>query len=369
MQIDMAGLTGSAPGALLAQTDNLFQMFPDQRSTLAADVDWLFYFILWTCFVFWLIIVGCMVWFAYRYRRRPGVEPEPSPHHNTPLEVTWSVLPGFLLALMFYWGFTGYIDMRTPPAKAYEINVTGQKWVWNFQYPNGHIDSDLYVPANTPVRLVMSSTDVLHSLSIPAFRVKQDVVPGRYTELWFEATEPGEYQLFCTEYCGTDHSNMLSKVHVIAEDEFPAKLAEVSDIVKRFPIPWQAGAVLYLKRGCGSCHSVDGRDLDAGMKGPSFLRNYGQRRDFTDGTALEADENYVRQSILEPQAKIRRGYQPVMPTFQGLLKEPEINVIIAFLKQLQDPNDAELEEINAFLADPKPPEPEAEETADETTTE
>ncbi len=345
---------------LIAQVDSIFQLFPSQSSTTAGDVDWVFWYITYLSILFWVVIVAAIVWFMFRYRRVKGVGPEHSPHHSTALELTWSVLPSFLLVLMFYWGFTGYEDMRTPPSNAYVINVTGQKWNWNFQYPNGHVDSDLYVPVDTPVRLVMTSTDVIHSMFIPAFRVKQDVVPGRYATTWFEATNTGEFHLFCAEYCGTDHSSMLATVYVHPKDEFPAVLAKISDIVGKYkdanePL-WKAGGELYVKRGCASCHSIDGSRRPDG--GPSFLGSFGENREFTDGTTGVMDENYIRQSILEPQAKIRKTFRPVMPTFQGLLKDPEIMVIIEFIRHLKAPTADDKIEIEEFLKDPHPREAE-----------
>jgi len=314
------GLVG-AVSPLLAQIHSPFQMFPTQGSSTSSEVDWVFWFITDISILFWVMIVLAIVWFVFRYHRLKVAGPEHSPHHSTALELTWSVLPSFLLVLMFYWGFTGYEDMRTPPANAYVINVTAQKWNWNFQYPNGHTDSELYVPIDTPVRLVMTSNDVIHSMFIPAFRVKQDVVPGRYATTWFEATQTGEFHIFCAEYCGTGHSDMLSTVHVYPKDEFPALLAKISDIVQLYKDanepPWKAGAELYIKRGCSSCHSIDG----SRKQGPSYLGSFGEKREFTDGTKGVFDENYIRQSILEPQAKIRKTFQPVMPTFKGLLQD------------------------------------------------
>ncbi len=345
---------------LVAQIDSIYQLFPTRSSTVAGEVDWVFWFITVISLIFWAAIVAAMVWFVFRYRRHGVGKPEHSPHHSTALELTWSVLPSFLLVLMFYWGYTGFENLRTSPTNSYRINVTGQKWNWSFQYPNGHIDSDLYVPVNTPVELVMTSTDVIHSLFIPSFRTKQDVVPGRYTTKWFEATRTGEFNIFCTEYCGTEHSDMLAKVYVVSEEEFPAKLAEISDVIGKYekanePM-WKAGGELYIKRGCASCHTID----ETIKKGPSFKGNFGTSRDFTDGTSGVMDENYIRESILEPQAKIRKGFEPVMPTFQGLLKDPEITALIEFIRHVNAPSAADQAEIEAFLADPKPREAEEE---------
>ena len=193
---------------------------PPPVSTVAGHVDWLFYFILGVSTFFFLLIVALMVLFVVRYRRREGQGAEVSPSHNTALEVIWTVIPIVVVIVIFIFGFKGFLDMATPPANAYEIQVEAQKWSWSFTYPSGYVDSNLHVPVNRPVKLVMRSADVIHSLYVPAFRIKRDVVPGRYATAWFEATEPGEYDLFCAEYCGTSHSDMLAHVVVHPPGEF-----------------------------------------------------------------------------------------------------------------------------------------------------
>ena len=315
---------------LPAVTGGLF--FPDPSSTTAAGVDRLFYFILGICIVFFTLIVSLMVFFVLRYRARPGIGPEPSPSHNTPLELLWSGIPLLLVGVIFVWGFRSYMHMQSPPDDSYEIRVTAKKWVWSFTYPNGHVDSDLHVPLDRPVRLVMSSDDVIHSLYIPAFRIKQDVVPGRYSSLWFEADQVGEYTLYCAEYCGTQHSGMLAKVVVHASGEFEGWLEDAANFLKRMS-PVEGGQLLYQRRGCIQCHSIDGS-----MKvGPSFLGCFGTQQALTDGQAVTIDDNYIRESILQPQAKVRAGYKPVMPTYQGQLKNEEIDAIIAYIKSLAQP--------------------------------
>ncbi|MGE5235258.1 MAG: cytochrome c oxidase subunit II [Acidobacteriota bacterium] len=324
---ELASLLGSQVTTL---TDGTFWM-PVQGSSTAPMVDQLFQFILWLSVFFFVLIVGLMVLFVVRYRRRVGrEEPEPSPDHNMPLEVTWTVIPIALVIVLFAWGFKVFMDINTPPANAYEIQVTGQKWKWLFTYPDGHVDEDLHVPVDTPVRLVMTSEDVIHGFYIPAFRLKHDVVPGRYAKLWFRATTPGEYQLFCTQYCGTGHSNMLAKVVVHEPGGFEKWLQNASNFLKTMS-PAQAGERLYRTRGCAQCHSVTGT---AGI-GPSFKGVFGHEVALSTGTSVLADENYVRESILDPQAKVVAGFQPVMPTFKGRLKDDEITAIIAYLKTLQ----------------------------------
>ncbi len=309
-------------------------VFPQRASTDAAMVDNIFYFILWVSIVFFVIIVGVMVLFVFKYRRREGVEAVKTATHSNALEAFWSIIPSILVAVMFIWGFLGYMQMRTAPDNAYEIQVLAKKWVWSFEYPNGYIDPNLHVPVDRPVRLVMSSDDVIHSLYIPVFRLKMDVVPGRYNKTWFQATEVNDdegYDLFCAEYCGTQHSTMLAKVFVHKPGEFDKWLADAANFLDRMT-PAEGGQVLYNNRGCAQCHSMDGSARAGG--GPSFKDTFGTEQPMVDGSKVVVDEDYVRQSILEPQAKIRAGYDPRMPTYQGQLKEEEIRALIAFLKSL-----------------------------------
>jgi cytochrome c oxidase subunit II len=305
--------------------------FPEQRSTYASNVDNLFYFILGISFVFFALIISLMVVFVIKYRRRPGEAPQPSPSHNNWLELLWTGIPVILVAVIFVWGFLGYLDMRQPPANSYEIRVLAKRWVWAFQYPNGHIDSDLHVPVDRPIRLVMSSDDVIHSLYIPDFRIKMDVVPGRYSTTWFQATESGESNLFCAEYCGKEHSGMMAKVVVHRSGEFESWLTEAANFLKRMT-PVEGGQLLYQRRGCAQCHSLDG----SARVGPSFQGTFGTEQALADGSQVKVDENYIRESLLQPLAKVRAGYKPVMPTYQGQLKNEEIDALIAFIKSLNE---------------------------------
>jgi cytochrome c oxidase subunit 2 len=315
--------------AMLPEGDDGSFWMPPQVSTVAPNVDWLFQFILGISVFFFLLIVVLMVVFIIRYRRREGVEAEASASHNTALELTWTIIPLILVVVIFFFGFKGFLDMATPPANAYEILVDGQKWNWTFTYPNGYADSNLHVPVDRPIRLVMTSADVIHSLYVPAFRIKADVVPGRYAKAWFEATEPGEYELFCAEYCGTSHSDMIAQVVVHPVGEFETWLEKASNFLETMS-PVDAGRKLYQIRGCQQCHSVDG----SAKTGPTLLGVYGQDRAFTDGTSIVADENYIRESILEPMSRVVAGYEPVMPTYQGRIKNEEITAIIEYLKSL-----------------------------------
>jgi cytochrome c oxidase subunit 2 len=311
-------------------TDGGSFWFPPSGSNTAVEVDSLFYFILSLSAFFFVLIVGLMVIFAIRYRRRPGYEQSPAPDHNTFLEVAWSVIPGALLVLIFFRGFTTFLDIRTPPAETYEIKVVAKKWSWLFQYPNGYIDNDLHIPVNRPVKLTMSSEDVIHSVFIPAFRAKMDVVPGRYTSMWFDATRTGEFPLLCAEYCGTKHSDMLATVVVHPSGEFESWLERASNLLATLP-PVEAGKILYTRRGCAQCHTIDG----TARTGPSFKGTFGTKQQLADGSTIDLDENYIRESILEPMKKVRAGYRPVMPSYKGQLKDPEIDAIIEYIKSLK----------------------------------
>lgn len=324
----LASLTLPLVGLLGAPGGSLF--FPQRATEEAALVDSVFYFILIVSVVFYLLILVLMVVFLLKYRRREGQGPQPSPSHSTSLEMLWTIIPTILVAIMFIWGFWGYMEMRQAPDDSYEIQVIAKKWAWSFIYPNGHIEPDLHAPADRPIRLVMTSDDVIHSLYIPAFRLKMDIVPGRYNKTWFQAVEPGEHQLYCAEYCGTQHSTMLAKVVVHPPGEFEKWLEEAADFLKRVT-PAEGGKLLYERRGCVQCHTIDG-----GAKvGPTFKGVFGMQQAMASGETVTVDENYIRESILEPMAKIRAGYQPVMPTYKGQLKDEEISAIIAYIKSLK----------------------------------
>lgn len=319
----------SAAAALQPQPKKPSFWMPPQVSTFAANVDWLFMVILGISVIFFVLIVALMIVFVIRYRHREGHVAEASPTHNLPLEVVWTAIPVAVVMVIFYLGFTSYLDMATPPANAYEVRVEGQKWKWTFTYPNGYVDENLHVPVDRPIRLVMSSADVIHSLYVPAFRIKRDVVPGRYSKEWFQATTPGEYDVFCAEYCGTGHSDMLAHVIVHPPGEFEQWLEKASNFLDTMT-PVEAGRKLYQVRGCQQCHSVDG----TAKVGPSFKGIFGEPQALSNGSKVTVDENYIRESILEPQAKVVAGFEPVMPTYQGRLKDPEIDALIQYIKSL-----------------------------------
>ena len=324
--IDATALTNTSGWPLLGQTSGSFWM-PGQESTTAPAVDAVFYLILAVCAVFFTLVVGLMVFFVVRYARRPGVGPTKTVTHNTALEIFWSAIPLLIVGVIFWQGFAAYMVMQTAPQGCYEIRVSARQWNWQFTYPNGYSDENLHVPVDEPVKLIMTSEDVNHGLSIPAFRVKMDLVPGRYTSTWFRAVRPGTYPLLCTEYCGDEHSDMLAAVVVHPQGEFDKWLKDAADYLSSLPLD-KAGEILYQRRGCFQCHSIDGTS----GTGPTLRNVFGKTHSLADGSTVVVDDNYIRESILEPQAKIRAGYQPVMSTYQGQLSDDEITALIEFIK-------------------------------------
>jgi cytochrome c oxidase subunit 2 len=271
------------------------------------------------------------LYFVYRYRRQhPGERPAPV-EESRALEVSWIVIPTILVLLVFNWGFKSYVKMNVAPSGAYEIQVRAQQWNFLFEYPNGVTSDTLYVPRGEEVKMRMSSTDVLHGFYIPAFRVKYDILPNRYTSVWFKATERGDYDLFCTEYCGTGHSDMDKVVRVVSRQRFQEWL-ESAATPKDIPLP-KLGEQLYSQQGCQSCHSLDG----SRKVGPSFQGLYGKKNHtMADGSSVTADENYLRQSILQPEQKIVQGYQNLMPGAYSSLSERQLTALIEFIKTQSD---------------------------------
>ncbi len=314
---------------LLAQAGESFWL-PPPDSTTAGSVDSLFYFILWVSVFFFALINVLMAWFVIRYRRRDGVGPGDAPSHNTLLEITWSVIPLIIVVVIFYWGLTGYMNMRLPPRESYEIDVVARQWGWQFNYANGYTDPILHVPAGEPVRLIMRSEDVIHSLSIPDFRVKMDLVPGRYTRTWFNAKEAGVHELYCTEYCGTGHSDMTTQVIVHEPGTFLKWLEKAAAGIADMT-PAERGRRLYVTNGCAGCHSIDG----SAKTGPSFKGIWGQTHRFSNASPAVVDENYIRESIVDPSAKITEGYDDKMNSYLGTFSDEELGYLIKFIQSLQ----------------------------------
>lgn len=322
---------------LLAQIGSRVWM-PDEASSYSGSIDALFYFIFWLCVVLFALIFCWMVLFVVRYRKRDGyVANKPSPHHSTALELTWTIIPTIVVLGIFYAGFTLLLDMSTPPKNAYEIQVVSKKWRWNFVYPNGHVDDNLHVPVDRPVRLVLQSDDVIHSLFIPAFRIKKDAVPGRFTKTWFTATSKGEFNLFCAEYCGQKHSVMKAMVVVHDDAEFNGWLADAANILKKLP-PAVAGKKLFNQRGCAQCHTVDG----ARSTGPTLKDIFGKEEILVGGGKILVDEDYIRESILEPGKKIVGSFGNLMPTYKGQLSDSQITALIIYFKSISQHYDGEI---------------------------
>lgn len=312
-------------------TDLFKFMLPELKSPLTgAGADNVMGFIHIVSFIILGGITVAMVYFAIKYRRRSEDDETPLITHNNKLEITWSVIPLILVLIVFGWGYKGWLTMQTPPDNAYEVQVSAFKWGWTFSYENGaQVAGELHVPYGRPVKLVMKSQDIIHSLFIPDYRVKADVLPNRYTSLWFQADEVGESNIFCAEYCGTDHSGMLAKVVVHENDDFQRWLGEQATGGGGTPV--ERGENLINLQGCTSCHSIDGSSII----GPTFQGLFGSERTFEDGTSAVADENYIRESILNPSAKIVEGFQNQMTSYEGRLSDEDISDIIEYFKTLE----------------------------------
>ncbi len=309
---------------------------PLDASTFSGDVDPLYNFLFWLSTICTAGVVAVMVYFVTKYKagdREKNEVGDDTSHHNTVLEITWSVIPLFICIGIFVWGFKGFVELRTPPKDTLELHATGQKWKWTFQYPNGHMDSELHVPVDRDVRIIIQSVDVLHSLYIPAFRTKMDAVPGRYSDLWFHATKSGEFPVFCAEYCGTSHSDMIAKAVVHEPGGYDKWLEGIGEILKKEAAenPVAYGEKLYNKQGCKTCHTVDGTTL----VGPSWKGLWGATRQFADGSSAPADENYILQSINDPTSQVVEGFPPSMPTYKGQMKDWELNALIEYIKSLK----------------------------------
>jgi len=294
---------------------------------MAARVDALFYFLVAVTVFFAALIFFMIVVFAVKYRRRSEDERPRPIEGNFWLEIFWSAIPLGLTMVMFVWGAIIYFDIYNPPNDALEISIVGRQWMWKAQHAEGQREiNELHVPVGQAVKLTMTSEDVIHDVFLPAFRIKQDVLPGRYTTLWFQATKAGEYPLFCAQYCGTQHSGMVGRVVVLEPAEFEKWLSGGATGVSMI----DQGASLFKRFGCETCHRAGGTN-----QGPSLAGLFGKTVKLQGGNTVTADENYIRESILDPRAKIVAGYQPIMPTFKGLVSEEGLLQLIAYIKSLE----------------------------------
>jgi len=303
-------------------------LFPESASTMASRVDALYFFLLAISIFFSLLIAGLIVFYAVKYRRRAAGSVGSEIKGGLVLELTWTIVPLLITMVIFVWGASVFFAMARPPDETINIYVVGKQWMWKFQHLDGQREiNELHVPVGRPVKLIMTSEDVIHDVFVPAFRIKADVVPGRYTHLWFQSTKPGRYRLFCAEYCGTKHSGMIGQVVVMDPSEYQTWLsggASEGSLAS-------AGAKLFQDLACNTCHRPDAQG-----RGPVLEGLFGKTVTLQNGETLSVDEAYVRESILQPAANIASGFQPIMPTFQGLVTEEQLLELIEYVKSLHE---------------------------------
>jgi len=311
-----------------------FSLWPESASSLSGSIDALYLFLIGVSLFFSLLIVAALGLFSVRYRRRPGHVATPV-EGSLPLELLWTGVPLVIVLFVFAWGTKLFVRAQTAPEEAMRFTVTGKQWMWKIQHPTGQSEiNTLHVPVGQPIVLTMISEDVIHSFYVPAFRVKQDVLPGMYTSLWFEPTKTGTYHLFCAEYCGTKHSEMIGSVVVLDPSEYQAWL----DGRPSEKDPLQAGALLFQNLRCDTCHYSGPATGPAGApRGPDLAGRFGTDVTLTDGQTVRFDERYVRESILEPARRLSAGFQALMPSYQGQVSEGDVLALIAYLKSLKAP--------------------------------
>jgi cytochrome c oxidase subunit II len=305
---------------------NNLPLFPEQASTMAPRVDALFFFLVAVSVFFAGLIFVLILYFAVKYRRRSDADQPRAIEGSVQLEIIWTVVPFGLTLVMFGWGAWLFAEITTVPPDALEIQVVGKQWMWKMQHPNGRQEiNELHVPVGRPIKLLMTSEDVIHDFFVPAFRVKSDVLPGRYTHIWFHATKPGEYRFFCAEYCGTQHAGMMGRVYVMELPDYQEWLSGSAPGISTAEL----GRNLFERLGCATCHRPGGV-----VQAPSLAGLLGKQVQLEGGKTITADENYIRESIFDPRAKIVAGYQPVMPPYKGSISEDGIMQIIAYLRTL-----------------------------------
>lgn len=302
-------------------------LFPEAASTIAPRVDALYLFLVGLTAFMTILIAALVVIFMVKYKRRDPNSIGARIHGGMALEIIWSIIPLFIVLGIFVWATGLFFDIARPPAETMNIYATGKQWMWKFQHLDGQREiNELHVPVGRKVKMIMTSEDVIHDLYVPAFRVKADVIPGRYSHIWFEATKAGEYHLFCAEYCGTQHSGMIGKVVVMEPDDFQAWL---SGGVQEGSLA-SAGNKLFQDLACNTCHRPDAQG-----RGPVLQNLFGKTVTLASGENVVVDEAYIRESILTPSQKLTAGFQPVMPTFQGLVSEEGILQLIEYVKSLK----------------------------------
>jgi len=306
-----------------------FSLFPTQASTLAPEVDNLYLGIVAITAFFAVVVVIFVVYFAIKYRDDTGDKVGAPITGSMPLELGWSLIPFFISIGIFVWASVVFFHIVRAPDQTLDIYSTGKRWMWRFQHIDGQREiNELHVPVGRPIRVVFTSEDVLHDLFIPAFRVKADAVPGRYSAIWFEPTQVGEYHIFCAEYCGTRHSGMIGTVYVMEQADYQAWLSGGGGLTGGTML--QQGEALFTQLACVTCHLPDGTG-----RGPSLVGVYGSTVTLDNGSTVAADETYLRESILTSQAKTVKGYEHIMPTFQGLINEDGVAALIEYIKSMQ----------------------------------
>jgi cytochrome c oxidase subunit II len=304
-------------------------LFPEGASTMAGRVDALYFFLLALAGFFSLLIAGLIIVYAVKYRRRAQNDIGETIHGGRILEITWIVIPSLITVVIFVWGASVFFAMSRPPDETLNIYVVGKQWMWKFQHLDGQREiNELHVPVGRAVKLIMTSEDVVHDVFVPAFRVKADVLPGRYTHIWFQATRSGRYHLFCAEYCGTRHSGMIGQVVVMEPTEYQAWLSGGAPGESLAAV----GEKLFAELTCNTCHRPDGQG-----RGPVLVRVFGKTVTLQNGEMVTVDEAYIRESILQPTAKVVAGYQPIMPTFQGIVTEEQLLQLVEYVKSLKTP--------------------------------
>jgi cytochrome c oxidase subunit 2 len=304
----------------------------EQAGPLARQVDGVFLFIFIIALFFFIVTQGALIYFAFRYRRKDPLEEAQTPQitGNRTLEIIWVVIPSILLLAIFAYGYVVFRDIRTPPPGATEVKVTAKQWLYVFNYPDGRSEiNEVHVQLGKPVKFIMTSTDVIHGFYLPEFRVKQDIVPGSYNYLWVEPDRTGSFDIFCTQYCGTGHSTMRATMVVLSHEDY--EHWSRSEEKPGTMTPVKKGEEVVEHSGCLACHSRDGTI----KVGPSFKGLFGKTVILSDGKSVVADENYIKESIIDPGAKIVKGFQPVMPSFKGIIKDDDISSMIDYLKTVK----------------------------------
>jgi cytochrome c oxidase subunit 2 len=321
----MTGLIQLGLGSM-AHAALAIPLHPPTASSIAADVDLLYYFLTVLTLFFTALIFGTIFFFMIKFRRRSVDEIPADTRTYLALELTWTIIPTLITGVIFVWASLLYVRNSRPPASSTEMYVVGKQWMWHIQHPEGVREiNEMHVPVGEPIKLTMTSEDVIHDFYIPAFRVKKDVTPGRYSSLWFQATETGTFHLFCAQYCGTDHSRMIGWVYVMSPTDYAAWLAGGTKSESMA----QMGGRLFLQLGCSACHSSDNTG-----RGPSLAGIYGTTEKLTDGSTKTVDETLIRQAIVNPNSIMLPNYAPIMPTFRGQVNEEQVLQLIAYVKSL-----------------------------------